>query len=99
MAGLQRTENELSQQTAAALGEFAAADLRAAIYGESILPKARDVLQVNQSLFAAGQSDFLVLLQAQRTLFDLELANIDAQLDRWQAAAKIAGLLQLEQFP
>lgn len=98
-AGLYRVENELSQQTAAALGEFAAADVRSTMYTESILPKARDVLSVNQSLFAAGQSDFLVLLQAQRTLFDLELANIDAQEERWQAAAKIAGLLQLEQFP
>lgn len=98
-ASLQRVENELSQQTAAALGIYFAATERAAIYEKKILPKARDVFQVNVKLFEQGQSDFLRLLQTQRTLIEADLGYIDAQEARWTSAATIAGLLQVEQFP
>jgi len=99
MAGLQRTETELSQQTAQALGEYSAATVRADIYEKRITPKARDVFQANRSLFEQGQTDFLRLLQAQRTLIEADLGYVDAQEARWTAAARLAGLLQLEQFP
>jgi outer membrane protein, heavy metal efflux system len=99
MAGLQRTENELSRQVAETLGQYLAADERVRIYEERILPKAKEVFRVNQSLFEQGQTDFLRLLQAQRTLIEADLGYLDAQESRWTAASTIAGLLQLEQFP
>jgi cobalt-zinc-cadmium efflux system outer membrane protein len=99
MAGLQRTENELSRQVAEAYGQYMAAEQRAAIYEKNILPKARDVFQVNQNLFEQGQTDFLRLLQAQRTLIEADLGYIEAQESRWNSAATLAGLLQLETFP
>lgn len=99
MAGLQRTENELSRQVAESFGQYLAAEQRAAIYEKRILPKARDVFRVNQNLFEQGQTDFLRLLQAQRTLIEADLGYLDAQEARWTAASTIAGLLQLEQFP
>jgi cobalt-zinc-cadmium efflux system outer membrane protein len=98
-AGLRRTETELSQVTAQTLGEFTAAAIRAEIYDKQITPKARDVLRVNQSLFGQGQTDFLRLLAAQRTLIEADLGYVEAQEARWTAAAKLAGLLQLDQFP
>lgn len=98
-AALQRTENELSQQAAQALGVYIAAGERAKIYQEKILPKAQEVFRVNRSLFEQGQTDFLRLLQAQRTLIEADLGYIEAQESRWTAAAEIAGLLQVEQFP
>lgn len=98
-ATLQRVENELSQQTAVALGIYLAATERAAIYEEKILPKAREVYKVNGALFEQGQTDFLRLLQTQRTLIEADLGYVDAQEARWTSAATIAGLLQLEQFP
>jgi len=98
-AGLQRVENELSQQTAAALGSYLAATERTAIYEQKILPKAREVFKINGSLFEQGQTDFLRLLQTQRTLIEADLGYVDAQETRWTSAATIAGLLQLEQFP
>lgn len=98
-ATLQRVENELSQQTAAALGIYLAATERAAIYEQKILPKAREVYKVNGALFEQGQTDFLRLLQTQRTLIEADLGYVDAQEARWTSAATIAGLLQLEQFP
>lgn len=99
VAGLQRTEAELSQTTAQTLGEYAAATVRAAYYEEQITPKAREVFRVNRSLFEQGQTDFLRLLQSQRTLIEADLGYVDAQEARWVAAAQLAGLLQLEQFP
>ena len=90
---------ELSQRTAQALGTYLAASQRADIYENRILPKARDVYRVKTNLFAQGQTDFLRLLQAQRTLIEADLGYVDAQEQRWTSAAEMAGLLQLEQFP
>lgn len=99
VAGLQRTEAELSQEAAAALGQYAAASAQVEIYEKQILPKSREVFQVNRNLFQQGQTDFLRLLQSQRTLIESDLGYLEAQQMRWTAAATIAGLLQLEQFP
>ncbi|MGC3972479.1 MAG: TolC family protein [Pirellulales bacterium] len=98
-AALQRTENDLSQQTALTLGTYIAAGERAKVYQERILPKAQEVFRVNRSLFEQGQTDFLRLLQAQRTLIEADLGYVEAQEARWTSAAEIAGLLQVEQFP
>lgn len=98
-ATLQRVENDLSQQTAAALGAYAAAIERVAVYEQRILPKARDVFDQSEKLFEQGQTDFLRLLQSQRTLVEADLGYLDAQEARWSAGAAIAGLLQVEQFP
>lgn len=98
-AALQRVENDLSQQAAAALGVYAAAVERVAVYEQRILPKARDVFDQSQKLFEQGQTDFLRLLQSQRTLVEADLGYLEAQEARWSAAAAIAGLLQVEQFP
>ena len=98
-AGLQRVENELSQQAAVALGQYLAASERVKIYEQQLLPKSREVFRVNRSLFEQGQTDFLRLLQAQKTLIETDLGYVEAQEARLTAAATIAGLLQLEQFP
>jgi cobalt-zinc-cadmium efflux system outer membrane protein len=98
-AGLQRVENELSQQAAVALGQYLAATERVKIYEQQLLPKSREVFRVNGSLFEQGQTDFLRLLQAQKTLIEVDLGYVEAQEARLTAAATIAGLLQLEQFP
>jgi cobalt-zinc-cadmium efflux system outer membrane protein len=98
-AQLRRIENELSQQTAAALGSYRAASQQVARYEQQILPKARETLRIGQEAFALGQIDFLRLLQAQRTLVEANLAYVNAQENRWSSAATLAGLLQSEQFP
>lgn len=99
VAAVERVENELSQQTAAALGEYRTASERTSAYVRQILPKARDVHRSNVLLYDKGQNDVLRLLQSQRTLIDSDLGYLDAQRSRWNAAVTLAGLLQLEQFP
>ena len=68
-------------------------------YEKEILPRANELLKIAQQGYAAGQFDFLRLLQAQRVLLETNLTYVNAQETRWQAAAQIAGLLQTEQFP
>lgn len=99
VAQLRRVENKLSQQVATALGSYRVASQQVSRYEQQILPKSRETLRITQEAFALGQIDFLRLLQAQRTLVEANLANINAQENRWTAAATIAGLLQSEQFP
>ena len=64
-----------------------------------ILPKARETVQLTQTLYARGEVTFLSLLQAQRILTETELAFVESQADRWNSAVTIADLLQLEVFP
>ncbi len=98
-ADLQRVELDLSEQATDALTNYQTAARLVARYDEQILPKARETLQISQNLYAQGQIDFLRLLQSQKTLLEAELARIDAQEQRWVAAALIAGLLQQDVFP
>jgi cobalt-zinc-cadmium efflux system outer membrane protein len=98
-ADLQRVELDLSEQATEALTNYQTAARLVARYDEQILPKARETLQISQNLYAQGQIDFLRLLQSQKTLLEAELARIDAQEQRWVAAALIAGLLQQDVFP
>lgn len=98
-ADVQRVELELANQAAQALATYRAASQLVTKYEEQILPKARETLRISQQLYAQGQIDFLRLLQAQKTLLEAELARIDAQQQRWVAAATIAGLRQDEAFP
>jgi cobalt-zinc-cadmium efflux system outer membrane protein len=98
-AELHQVELELANQAAAALANYETASQVVERYEAEILPKARETLELTQNLYARGQIDFLRLLQAQKTLLEAELARIDAQEQRWVAAAGLAGLLQEEMFP
>lgn len=94
-----RVQNELSFRAAQALADYRAAGQRVERYEKEILPRANELLKISQQGYAAGQFDFLRLLQAQRVLLETNLTYVNAQETRWQAAAQIAGLLQTEQFP
>lgn len=98
-ANLQRVELQLENLAADAFTTFETASQVVEQYENEILPKARETLELSQTLYAQGQIDFLRLLQSQKTLLDAELAWITAQEQRWIAAAALAGLLQEEAFP
>lgn len=96
---VQRVQNELSGQLAVAMSSFIQAQQQVDFYEQEILPRSREVQGIAQRAYAVGEFDFLRLLQAQRTLLETNLAYVNAQDVRWRAAAAIAGLLQVEQFP
>jgi cobalt-zinc-cadmium efflux system outer membrane protein len=99
VAEVHRVQLELAAQAAAAVGRYQSAEQLALKYLREILPKSRESVELTQNLYQRGEIDFLRLLSAQRTLNEVNLGYIDAQAARWDAAAEIANLLQVEQFP
>ena len=57
---------------------------------DRLLPKARQSVEVAQSGYVSAKVDFLNLLDAQRTLRDLQLAEVDARLQRELALAELS---------
>jgi len=98
-ADLRTIEIDLATQTAQAIAAYRTSQRLVEWYEQYILPKARETVQLTQTLYARGEVTFLSLLQAQRILTETELAFVEAQADRWNGAVTIASLLQLEQFP
>lgn len=94
-----RTENELTSQLAAAVGNYQAAEQLVNRLEHEIVPRARRTVDIAQNGYTQGQFDFLRLLQAQKTYIEVDLAYINAQEARWLAAAEIAGITQAEVFP
>lgn len=94
-----KVEVDLAKQLAGAIGRFEVARQQVTKYETSILPKAHESVQLAQRGFQQGQFDLLRVLQSQRVLIESELNYINAQENRWLAAAEIAGIIQQEEFP
>lgn len=94
-----KTQVDLTKQLAQATGRFDVARQQVAKFEQSILPKSRESVRLNQLGFEQGQFDLFRVLQSQRALIENELNYLSAQEARWTAAAEIAGLIQEEQFP
>lgn len=98
-ADLRMIELDLATQAAQAIAAYRTSQRLVEWYEEYILPKARETVQLTQTLYAQGEVTFLSLLQAQRILTETELAFVEAQAERWNGVVQIADLLQLESFP
>ncbi|MEX0977501.1 MAG: TolC family protein [Pirellulales bacterium] len=99
VAQLSQVRNDLANDAAAALGRYLVARQLADRYEKEIVPSAVELQKISAQMYQEGQIEFLPYLAAQRALLDANLSYIDAQQDRWTAAAEVAGLLQSEQFP
>jgi cobalt-zinc-cadmium efflux system outer membrane protein len=69
-----------------------------ALLTDRLLPKARQSFDVAKSGYVSSKVDYLDLLDAQRTLWDLQLAEIDARLRREVALTELS-LLVLGRHP
>ncbi len=98
-ANLRTIELDLATKTAQTIAAYRTSQRLVEWYETYILPKARETVQLTQTLYARGEVTFLSLLQAQRILTETELAFVESQADRWNGAVAIADLLQLESFP
>lgn len=72
---------------------FREASRNLALLAERLLPKARQSLDVAQSGYVSGKVDFLNLLDAERTLLDFELSEVDARVQRELALAELSLLI------
>jgi outer membrane protein TolC len=85
-------ENDLAAKLQAALYRYRDSERKVRLYRDSLLPKARQSLAVSQRAFEAGSAGFLDLVDAQRTLLELELSLERAQSDRVRSYAVLAQL-------
>jgi outer membrane protein, heavy metal efflux system len=99
VAQLNTVQNELLRQLADALARYRSAEITVETYEKSILPDARQTLDLMQRGYREQQFDFLRVLQTQRSVVESNLDFINALQERLNAAAAIAGLLQLYEFP
>ncbi len=58
-----------------------------------LLPKARQSLEVARSGYASGKVDFINLIDAQRTLLDFRLAEVESRIQRELALAELSLLI------
>jgi len=69
------------------------AERRINLYGESLLPKARQSLKATATAYQTGDATFLDFLDAQRTLLRFELDHSRARADRGQQIVQLAALM------
>ena len=86
---------DLQRRLAAVYRRYANARQQAERYSQSILPKARETLDLVTMGYKAGERDYpyLALLTAQRTLFNANLSYLDALKEVWAASVEVEGML------
>jgi len=99
-AGRRAAGARLSSEQIALAVEFAAksfvfreASRTLELLTERLLPKARQSLEVAHSGYVSGRVDFLNLLDAQRTLLEFRLTEVEARVQRELALAEISLLI------
>lgn len=78
---LRAAENDLVRRLAESYREFVAAQERARAYGEEILPKAQQALELTHEGYRQGKFGYLDVLDAQRTLAEAKTAYTAALAD------------------
>ena len=94
LQGVADEKNRLAAELELALYKQRDAQSRSALYRDSLLPKAEQALNVTQRAFAADRSDFLAVIDAQRTLLEFQLAYERARTDQalhWAEIEKLVG--------
>ncbi len=89
---LERLQLQLRQKLAAAYKDYSSGLAQVRAYDQEILPKSRQSLKLVSDGFPQ-QVGYTVLLTAQRTYFQAELARLEAMEKLWEAAQRMQGLL------
>jgi cobalt-zinc-cadmium efflux system outer membrane protein len=92
-AALEQRELMLQQRLAAALRDYATARQRVAQYSETIIPKARESLDIITHAYEQGELDYLQLLAIQQTYTEKNIAYLQDLEIAWKKWAEIDGLL------
>jgi len=92
-ATLEQQELALEQRLAAVLRDYLTARARVTKYAETILPAARQSLDMVTLAYEQGELDYLQLLSAQRIYTEKHLAYLQDLESAWLTWAVIDGLL------
>ena len=66
------------------------------LYGDILVPKAKELIEASESAYQGGTIDFLSLIDAQRTLLNFELLYERAVTDNRQKLAELEVLVGIE---
>ncbi|MHC5157439.1 MAG: TolC family protein [Planctomycetota bacterium] len=83
---------DLSAQAANVLYQIAETGRKATLYEGTLIPKAREMVDVSESSYRAGGVDFLNLIDAQRKLLTFEVTYQRILTDHFQAMAQLETL-------
>lgn len=90
---VQRIRMAIRQDLARVMREYNVAEATVRQYQRTILPKAKEALELMVEAQDAGEFDFLRVLTARRAYFDSNLKYVSALGQLAQAASKLDGLL------
>lgn len=68
------------------------ADRKINLYDKALIPKANQILKTTESAYKSGEVDFLSLIDAQRSILDMELKSAKAKADFLKQSAKLKRL-------
>jgi outer membrane protein, heavy metal efflux system len=86
-----RIENAIRARLAIISNDFETSLEAVNVYGNEILPGAKEALTLAETAYKAGEMDFIQLLVARRTYFDSNLQYVTAQAQLAAAKAKVDG--------
>jgi cobalt-zinc-cadmium efflux system outer membrane protein len=96
-AGTRSAEARLSAEQIALAVEFAEKSFmfressrNLTLLRERLLPRARQSLEVGRGAYLSGQLDFLNLMDAQRTLLEFEISEVEARTQRELVLAELS---------
>jgi cobalt-zinc-cadmium efflux system outer membrane protein len=89
-------ENSLIVDLKMELYNFRDAERKIDLYRDTLVPKAKQTFTVIQKAFTGGKTDFLDVVDAERTLLEFELSYERALSDRAQRLAKLEELIGQE---
>jgi cobalt-zinc-cadmium efflux system outer membrane protein len=94
-AQIRSVELDLQNRLALAFERYSNARQQVDRYARDILPNAKESLDLVTLAYSQGQGElpFLVLLTAQRTFFQTNLAYLDALRELWESQIAIEGML------
>ena len=89
----ERVRLSLQDRLAEVFRQYASARQQVEKYRNSILPDAKETLELVSSGYQQGEFSYLILLTAQRTYFQSNLAYLESLLRLKLAEAQVEGLL------
>ena len=90
---LQRIELDLQDRLAVSYRRYADARQQVDRYGQRIIPKAKKSLRLVTGGYEKGEVEYLTLLTAQQTYYQVNLSYLDALRELWTATAVLDGQL------
>ncbi|MBI3463622.1 MAG: TolC family protein [Planctomycetes bacterium] len=92
-ADVARLQLDLQTRLAAAFERYANARNQANTYSQDVLPDARTSLELVNAGYRQGEYSIIMLLNAQRTYTQTNLAYLDSLRELWESTVSIEGLL------